>query len=297
MITGRGRLLPLGLALALGACDEAVSGDDPTDLYLRDLRPTLGDAARPDRGATDDFGRADATLPPDDEPFDADVMDGSATRDMLASRDMASAPIDAMPLDRALPREDMALPEDMAPLVDMAIPPDMGPDLPPGREACEQGPGWSLLRLSWDPGSNSARVDHWDVPCDYSIRINDACGVFDRCRGGVGCDVGRTNTGAVELDGSDDLLLRLSMNGLAVPAADFHLLGRSLCPASATEYDLVDPLGGFAVSGGPVGQQFEYQWHSVALPAFRAAGEQPMSVTAGQGCGRLGVQAIEICVR
>ena len=173
--------------------------------------------------------------------------------------------------------------------------PGLGPDIPPDREPCQQGPGWSLLRVHYDELSGSPRVDHWHAPCDYSNRINDACGVFDRCRGGVGCAVGRTGTGAVELDGSDDLLIWFSTRGLNAQAAVFHLLGRSLCPAASTDFDLASPTGGWSLSGGPVGQQFEYQWHFAALPAFQPD-DTALILTAGRGCGRLGVQAFEICV-
>ncbi len=107
--------------------------------------------------------------------------------------------------------------------------------------------------------------------------------------------MGRTHTGAVELDGSDDLLIWFETPPERVDGAVFHLLGRSLCPAASTDFDLDSPTDGWATRGGPVGQQFEYQWHSVALPGF-VGDDLALRLTAGPGCGRLGVQAFEICV-
>lgn len=283
-------LAVVALALGLG-CDDRVDGDDPIDFRVRDVSPMLGapdmlPAATDDGGAGRDAGPAAdrGMLPPDREGEDEGVgpaPDGGVDLD---------AQIEPDP-DLAAPEPDLAPPEpDMAPRD-----PDLGPDLPPDREPCLQGAGWSLIRVHWDDRSTSPRVDHWDAPCDYSIRLNDNCGIFDRCRGGVGCEVGRTNTGAVELDGTDDLLIWFSTQGLNIEAAVFHLHGRSLCPASPTQFDLDSPRGGWAVSGGPVGQQFEYQWHAVALPRLNNP-DEAFRLTAGQGCGRLGVQAFEVCV-
>lgn len=284
----------------LAACDDDPVSTLDGDALLRDVGPvSLGDQFRP-------LGDAGLDAAIDDGDRDRGASADMASRD-LSTTDMAplrldqsrgddAAPDLAPPMDMA-PPADMAPPVDMAPPIDMAPPLDMAPpdDIPPGQIACRQGPGWSLVALHYDDGSTSPRVDHWGASCDYSIRINDRCGLIDRCRGAVGCQVGRTNTGAVELDGTDDLVLWFQTAGLPVAGhASLHLLGRSLCPAASTRFEVVDPLNGWGVEGGPVGQQFEYQWHTVPLAPLVA--DQALVITAGQGCGRLGVQAVEVCV-
>lgn len=290
------------LCLVLGGsllgCEDDVGAEETTDYRLRDVMPTLGDAARDDVGPSDGaVVRLDRAVEGDGGARDGGRLDLALALDM--ARADGARPLDmARPLDTApLPEDTAPLPEDMAPLpVDMAPPPpDMGRDIPPGREPCQQGPGWSLIRISYDDRSDSPRTDLWDVPCDYSIRINDGCGVFDRAQGAIGNEVGRTDTGAVALDGSDDLLIWFDTPPEDVQAAVFYVLGRSLCAASSTEFDLSSPTDGYSLSGGPVGQQFEYQWHFAALPAFRGD-DLALILTAGRGCGRLGVQAFEICV-
>lgn len=297
------RLLVRVAALAgvLVACDDDPAATLDRDAQLRDVGPvTLGDQFRPldDAGldaAIDERDRDQGTTP--------DMTSGDqSTTDMAPLRLDRSPGADAAP-DLAPPM-DMAPPLDLAPPIDMEPPPidmapppvDMAPiDVPPGQIACRHGPGWSLVALHYDDGSTSPRVDHWGASCDYSIRLNDRCGLIDRCRGAVGCQVGRTDTGAVELDGTDDLVLWFQTAGLPVAGdASLHLLGRALCPAAPTRFQVADPLNGWAVEGGPVGQQFEYQWHTVPLAPLVA--DQALVITAGQGCGRLGVQAVEVCV-
>ena len=155
------------------------TGDNPpirdSGMATADVRVTEPDA-KPDQGnggldaADPDAAAADmAQLDPDAAVPDPDMAPPDP--------DMAPPPPDMAPPppDMAPPPPDMAPPPpDLAPPPpDMAPPPPDMADVPPGRLPCSHGPGWVLLAIHYD-GSTSARVDHWDASCDYSIRINDA---------------------------------------------------------------------------------------------------------------------------
>ncbi|MGK0361075.1 MAG: hypothetical protein ACI9U2_003393, partial [Bradymonadia bacterium] len=118
----------------------------------------------------------------------------------------------------------------------------------------------------------NARVDHWGAPCDYSIRINDACGAFDRCGDAIAnCNVEVVDNGrGLLLDGRDDLLMRFSVDGLQFAGATLYFEARGT--RGAAEMEVFSPLWGGIV--GPIpGQQdyqaFEVDWTPYVRPGDR----------------------------
>jgi hypothetical protein len=232
-----------------------------------DARPDGGDAAP----SADAQPRLDADVEAD---ADGPPVDGE---DAARGSDAAPPPPDAAPP-----------PPDAAP----------GPQLPPGATPCEQGPGQRIIGLHWDNGSRSARVDTWDVACDYSF-ADQLCNASDNCRGF--CDVPRTRTGAVELSGLNRIMIRFDVTGLRFNSASIHVLTRSLCAASGNSVQLEAPAhGAIAIDG--VSQEFEYQWVHGDWSQLLRPGDDPgltavLIYDGPGGCGSLGVQAFELCIQ
>jgi hypothetical protein len=322
-------VLALAASAAAGGClDEAKLGfDNPCDpkgtafdpvacRALRDALPGSGlpgarDAAAPD-GAVGEGGdgedggtpgRADGGRIPVPRPdaavgrVDAGVADRA---DAAAPPDRLDAAVDPLPVDAEIPPP---IDAEIPPPVDAERPPplDMGvPDVPPGRTPCERGDGWTLWRFHYSNNGGSPRIEVWDAACDYSIAPGSACNVQDICRGAIGCEVGRTNTGAAELDGSEYLQIRFSVAGLQFREAWVHLQGRSMSVGASTTYEVWSPLYG-AAEGGPVDNDFVYDWYVTDWTGFLNPGDDPgltaVRITPLAGARSLGVQAMELCVR
>lgn len=302
--------LALVIALAATGCN-----DDTAQPTL--IEPRLRDAfARMDRGIADARISQDAGLPDaaQDATLDQALID-MATADMAA--DMAPpgdmAPIDMDPIVDMAPPIDMAPPvdmaPDMAPIVDMAPPPEPEPMpepmpepddplVPPGRRACSRGPGWTLFEVHWSGGSSSARVDHWDAACEYSIRINDACGAFPRCGDGsvAGCGVEVVDGGeALLLDGRDDLLFRFSVQGIQFAAATLYFEARGT--RGGAEMEIFSPLwGGIA---GPIPGQRAYEALQVDWSPYLRVGDRPglTGINFEASRSHVAIHSVELCLR
>ncbi len=324
------RALPW-LLFALLACEDANSNsntrprtgaEDPGRVKRPDAStldatggPGGADATQPEDAAITDLGALDSAVEADRAAVDAAVPDpdvavpdpDAAVPDpdvAVPDPDVAVPDPDvAVPdPDVAVPDPDMALPDpDMAlPDPDMALPdPDMAvdPGVPPGRRACSGGPGWTLFEVHWGNGGSSARVDHWDAPCDYSIRINDACGAFDRCGpadGIAGCDVAVVDQGqGLLLDGNDDLLFRFSVDGLQFSGVTLYFEARAT--RGAAEVEVISQLHGGLV--GPINNNnyevFETDWSENLRPGDRQ-GLTAIGFDATRG--RVAIHAVEVCL-
>jgi hypothetical protein len=195
---------------------------------------------------------------------------------------------------------------DMAPIVDMAPPepepmPDPEPDdplVPPGRRPCSRGPGWTLFEVHWSGGCTSARVDPWDAACEYSIRINDACGAFPRCGDGniAGCDVAVVDRGeALLLDGRDDLLFRFSVQGIQFAGATLYFEARGT--RGQAEMEVFSPLwGGIA---GPIPGQQQYQPLQVDWSPYLRVGDRPglTGINFEASRSNVAIHSVELCLR
>ncbi len=308
------RALP-ALALAVVACSDGTQGVKtlPRVGVSRDAR-VPADGGQPEAGAADARGldldpEGDAASA-DGGTRDADDADGTVGRDGAIEdgprSDLPEPDVAPPDPDMALPDPDMAPPDpDMAPPdPDMAPPePDMAPPdpdmagVPPGRTPCSRGAGWTLFSFHWrGDGSTSAAVDVWDAPCDYSIRINDACGVFARCRGAIPCAVDLVDNGrAVVIDGAEDILVRFSVVGVAFQRATVHIQGRSL--GGATFFSATNPLHG-GVQGGPVAGGLDHQWYALDWTGFVLSNDDPglTGLDLDAVNGRLGISAVELCL-
>ncbi|MCB9550172.1 MAG: hypothetical protein H6706_30625 [Myxococcales bacterium] len=255
----------------------------------RDAAPLAPDAAALDRGAPPDMALADAAPPPPDRGVSPD----------MAARDMALPPLDMAPppVDMAPPPVDMAPPPlDMAPPpVDMAPPPPDMAVLPPGRRACALGPGFTLFAVHWSGGSSSARVDHWDASCEYSIRINDACGAFARCGDAIAnCGVAVVDQGqGLLLDGIDDLLFRFNVQGQRFRGATLYFQARGT--RGQAQLEIWSPLYGGLV--GPIGG-IDYEWYELDWSDFLSPGDDPglTGVRFDAVQGQVAVHAVELCI-
>jgi len=249
--------------------------------------------------------------PARDDGVDADA--GHAAGDVGA--DVAPTPADAAPdsfVDPDSAADGYAAPDaardvfiepDLEP--DAFVEPDSAPDAappapdvavaPPGRRACGRGEGWTLFELHWD-GSTSARVDHWDASCEYSGRINDACGAFARCGPGdgiAGCNVELVDGGeGLLVDGNDDLLIRFSVLGLRFGGATLYFQARGT--RGGGEVEISSPLYGGLV--GPVAGQ--YEWLAVDWGGLLRMGDDPGLTAIGFDAARgdVAIHAVELCL-
>ena len=285
------------LPLCLLACNDNTGSSQPINVPIpRDA--LVRDARVPPDMATGRDGGLDRGLAVDMDLLDqgtldrgshdmATAADMTATRDMAAARDMATR-------DMALPPPDMA-PLDMPPL-DMAPPPlDMA--LPPPRfPPCTQGPGVSLFAVHWSGGGESADVDHWHAHCDYSIRINDACGAFPRCGDAIAnCGVAVVDQGqGLLLDGIDDLLFRFNVQGIGFSAATLYFQARGTRGGGTLE--VYAPIyGGLQ---GPVGGA-NYEWYAVDWSDFLTPFDDPgvTGIRFRAQNSTIAIHAVEVCLQ
>ncbi len=167
--------------------------------------------------------------------------------------------------------------------------------MPPGRQPCTQGPGWTLLAVHWSGGSTSARVDRWDAPCDYSIDINAACGAFARCRGAIPCRSELTDGGeALLLDGSDDMLLRFSVDGLFFDTATVYFEARGT--RGNAQLEVWSPLYGGLV--GPIGG-LGYEIYALDWSDFLRPGDEHglTGIRFDATQSHVALHAVEVCLQ
>ncbi|MCA9544603.1 MAG: hypothetical protein KC613_09435 [Myxococcales bacterium] len=300
-------ILGVGL-LVLGACN-----DDPPRRISRDARPGPSDALplsdalpRPDAD-TVDAGPGDQGAP-DLSPLDGAVPDASVAD--LAAPDLAPPALDLAVPDMAPPELDLAVPDMAEPDLaepdmaepDMAepdlAPPDLGiPGVPPGRTPCDLwGEGWVLWAFHYDAGSRSPRIDTWDATCEYGFQ-NQACSVYDICRGGIGCEVPRLNDGAVHLSASNYYLqIRFSVAGLAFNRAALFVEARGT--RGSGRFNALQPGlgGGFQVEqvDGQAYRWYGMDWSELISPAddpgLTAVRIEPDNST-------VAVRSVALCVR
>lgn len=305
-------LLCLSCLLALGCEDDTNAtviiprggpdGGPGFDAFPRTIRDaSTSDAARRDATIPDMHLAEDGAVSSDAAPIEdmALIVDMAPVADMASARDMAFVADMASPVDMA-PVIDMAPAIDMAPIIDMAPPPEPEPQpdplVPPGRRACSQGEGWTLFEVHWD-GTSSARIDHWDAACEYSIRINDACGAFDRCGDAIAnCRVEVVDRGmGLLLDGRDDLLFRFSVAGIAFQGATLYFSARAT--RGAADLEVTSPLWGGLV--GPIPFEQQYQVFEVDWSEFLRPGDQPnlTGINFEASRNNVAIHAVELCLR
>jgi cysteine-rich repeat protein len=162
---------------------------------------------------------------------------------------------------------------------------------------CQNGPGWTVFRVHYDSGSTSARVDVWDATCTYSFG-NQACNVQEICPGF--CDVDTTSQGYPVFTSSDYFRARFSVNGLSFTQAAVYIQARSYATSSSTYFDVWSPLYG-GKEGGPVDQDFVYDWYGLDWTGYLFPSDDPgltaIQIYGGRGSGSLAVKAVELCVQ
>ncbi len=290
---GRGDARPLNEDAGAAADATGPAGDAAGDDAARpgdDAARPGDDAARPGDDAAPPGEDAappgeDAAPPGDDAAPPGDAASSDAAR---PDPDAAPPPPDAAPPppDAAPPPPDAAPP-----------PPDMGPQVPPGRVPCSRGPGLVLFAISWSGGGSSADVDRWDAPCDYSIRINDACGAFPRCGPGAieNCRVETVDNGqGLVIDGGDDLLVRFSVEGMFFQGADLYFQARAL--GAQAQMEIWSPIyGGLEgpIDGG------NYQWYGVDWSELLRPGDEQglTGIRFDATQGQVAIHAVEVCLR
>lgn len=201
--------------------------------------------------------------------------------------------LDAAVQDQAIP--DMAEP-DLAEL-DLAIPDQGIPGVPPGRSPCDLwGEGWVLWAFHYDADSRSPRIDVWDASCEYGLR-NQACSVYDICRGGIGCEVPRLNDGAVHLSAYNYYLqIRFSVAGLGFERAALFVEARGT--RGSGRFNALQPGlgGGFQVE--QVNGQ-AYQWYALDWSDLLQPGDDPdlTAVRIEPANSTVAVRSVALCLR
>ncbi len=303
-----------GLILACALAGLWACNDDPARVIRRDGDPgplPLLDARPLDRGVADaslDQGSADADLAPDAAQPDLAGLDQGPVDQAVPDQALP----DMADLDQALPdmaEPDLAIPDlaipdlaipDLA-IPDLAIPdmaiPDLGiPGVPPGRTPCDLwGEGWVLWSFHYDAGSRSPRVDVWDATCDYGFQ-NQACSIFDICRGAIGCQVPRLNDGAVHLSANTYYLqIRFAVQGLAFQQAALFVEARATRGGGSFEATQPGLGGGFAVDQ----VAGDYRWYGMDWSDLLSPGDDPglTAVRIAPANSAIAVRAAALCVR
>lgn len=160
---------------------------------------------------------------------------------------------------------------------------------------CQNGSGFTLFRFHYSNSSTSARIDVWDANCSYSFAQGSACNVYEICPGF--CDPDTTSDGYPIFDGSDYLRVRFNANGLNFGQATLYVQARSYATSSSSNFEVWSPLYG-SQFGGPVDNDFVYDWHEVDWTGYLYPSDDP-GLTAIQlygSPGRVAVKAVELCV-
>ena len=94
--------------------------------------------------------------------------------------------------------------------------------------------------------------------------------------------------------------VRFNVNGLNFNTATLWIKARSFATGASTYFDVWSPLYGER-EGGPVDNDFVYDWTSIDWTGMLFPSDQP-SLTAiqlygGRGSGSLAVEAVEMCVQ
>ncbi len=291
----------LALVLLLCACHDDPAG--ARDAAARDLggEASARDASAPEAGAHDRAPSAE--LPRGDGP--APPKPDAATSELAPKPDLGLKP-DAPKPDLGLkpdaPKPDAPKPDALKP--DLTKPkPDLGlkPEAssPTGLKVpCKQGPGFTLFLFHYGGGGTSPTIDVWDATCSYSYAPSSACNVV-AVYPGFG-SVSYTSQGYPILTSSEYLRVRFSVAGLAFSKATVHLQARSYATSSSTSFRVWSPLYGDAI-GGPVDNDWVYDWYSLDWTGFLAPSDPPsltaIQIYAHQGSGQLAVQAVELCVQ
>lgn len=163
-------------------------------------------------------------------------------------------------------------------------------------EPCQNGSGWTVFRFHYDNNSTSAGIDVWDASCSYSFASNSACNVREVTTG-FG-DIDRTSDGYPLVTSSSDYIrVRYSVEDLSFSQAEVHLQGRSYSTSASTDFVVWSPLYGQR-SGGPVDNDFVYDWYSLDWTGYVDPSDDPdlTAVEIYADTGELAVQAFELCV-
>lgn len=290
------RVCLLGL-LAAAACDDSTAGVG--DAYRDAGRSLLDGGARDAGGGGEQAPSADATAGAD-APAAADATAGAdapAAADATMAAD-ATVAADAPPADA--PSADATVAADAA-VADAAPADAAAPDstAPAGLSTpCASGPGWALFRFHYGGASKSPSIDVWDATCSYSYAPNSACNVY-AVYPGFG-DVSYTAQGYPILTSSEYLRVRFSVAGLSFASAAVYVQARSYATSASTYFEVWSPLHG-GVEGGPVDNDWTYDWYGVDWTGYLTPADQPaltaIQIYAGRGSGQLAVSAVELCVQ
>ncbi len=162
---------------------------------------------------------------------------------------------------------------------------------------CSNGTGYSMFKFHYDNGSTSARIDVWDASCSYSFAPNSACNVRE-VYPGFG-DVSRTSDGYPIATSTHYIRVRFSAAGLNFNTATLYVQARSYATGASTSIRAWSPIYG-DVLGGPVDNDFVYDWYPMDWTALLSPSDQPsltaVQIYAHQGSSSLAVKAVELCV-
>ena len=243
--------------------------------------------ARDGGGASRGGNASDAAANESDASADASVSDGSAGADAAGQADAGPGSEASAPVDGSGGTPD-ATPAEAAPVDDVSQPPN-GLSVP-----CQNGPGWTLFRFHYQ-NSTTASIDVWDASCSYSLSASSQCLVEDV--GSLEIVAGGT---AVNLNGSDVIRIRYSVATIAFTQATVYVQARSFSTSASTNIELWSPIYGSAF-GGPVDQDFVYDWYAIAWSNFLSPADLPgltaIEIAPSGGSANLAVRAVELCLR
>lgn len=153
------------------------------------------------------------------------------------------------------------------------------------------GRGRAIIRFDYaSRGRQSANIALWDVSCSYAV--DRACDVVE-----VGEPGYNSESTAVVLSGNDAVRARFDVTGLAFDKAWVHIQARSYATSSTADFDVWSPLYG-AKTGGPVDQDFTYEWHTVDWTGYLSPSDDPdlTAIEISAASGQLALRAVEICI-
>ncbi len=163
---------------------------------------------------------------------------------------------------------------------------------------CSNGPGWTLFRFHYSNNSTSAQLDVWDASCSYSFASGSACNVRE-VYPGFG-EVSRTSQGYPIFTSTHYLRVRFDVNGLNFSSGTLWIQARSYSTGASTYFDAESILYGVR-EGGPVDNDFVYEWYDVDWTGFLYPSDDPrytaIQLYGGRGSGSLAVSAVELCVQ
>ena len=161
---------------------------------------------------------------------------------------------------------------------------------------CQNGPGWALFRFHY-PGSGGTApaIDVWDATCSYSQSASSTC----VAHAVQSTSLVHSNT-AILIDGSNELQVRFSVQGLSFTGAAVYVRARSYSTNASTRIRAASVLHGEGLMG-PVDQDFTFDWYGMDWSTNLLPTDAPLGtalrVYAYQGSGALAIMSVEVCLR